>query len=386
MALFRPPGNDSLTDLVDVAAVLIARNEEQNIARCIESVFNELESARDRGLVGGFEVVLVDSASTDDTVEIARRYPVRILRLRSSWPLSAAAGRYTGFRHTSGSLVLFLDGDEVLRAGWLETALTTIRAEGIAAVAGQEIEASPGYSILAKRYRAAQRPESLPASVNLTDSMCSGIFRRAAVDQVGGIQPFLKGAEDRDLGTRLVAAGWKLLLLPQVMAEHYWSDERSFGYIDYFRSVAVWSMGEGQVFRHRFENKALRAYYALRYVSLRYTMTYALTLALLAVGLANLAALLFYPLIVPVGCVDGVTLTILYIYRKRRRWSWRELSYEFQVVPYTIIRHAGFALGVLRSTPDASRYPMDPEILASDSKSSGVAGRFRVHENHDGLQ
>ena len=58
-----------------LSIVIIARNEARNIARAIESVLRAVENWPDT------EILLVDSASTDETVEIARRYPINIVRL-----------------------------------------------------------------------------------------------------------------------------------------------------------------------------------------------------------------------------------------------------------------------------------------------------------------
>jgi len=353
-----------------VVAVLIARNEEANIAVSIESALRALGSARADRLVDEFEVVLVDSASTDHTVSIALRYPITILRLPSSWALSAAAGRYIGFRHTSAPLVLFLDGDEELQPGWLRNALELLRSPDVAAVAGQEIEASPGTTVIAQKYRSAQRPDNLPKTIALTDSMCSGVFKREAIEEVGGIQPFLKAAEDRDLGIRLRAAGWRLLVMPEVMAKHRWSDARPFGYLDYFRSVALWSFGEGQVFRYRFRNRALRSYYLSRYVNLRYAFNFLALMILSSLGVANALAILSPAIALPVLGADGVALLTLAGIRRGRGWSWRELAYEFHAIPYSIIRYAAFLCGMLRYTPPASRYPLNAEVIRSGPVTS----------------
>ena len=54
-------------DRVPVSAVILTYNEEQNLERCLESL---------SGWVG--EIVVVDSFSTDRTIEIAKRYTDRI--------------------------------------------------------------------------------------------------------------------------------------------------------------------------------------------------------------------------------------------------------------------------------------------------------------------
>jgi glycosyltransferase involved in cell wall biosynthesis len=77
-------------------------NEAENIERCLESV------------TGFGEVVLVDSFSTDTTVEIARRYPVTVY----SRPYRSAADQKNwGLGVLGHDWVLILDADEVLTEG-----------------------------------------------------------------------------------------------------------------------------------------------------------------------------------------------------------------------------------------------------------------------------
>jgi len=91
--------------MTELSVVLISKNQEWNTARLIESVLRETDSLPAR------EIVLVDWASTDHTTEIAARYPIAVLKLRPEQRLTAAAGRYVGYKRTRGGLVLFLDGD-----------------------------------------------------------------------------------------------------------------------------------------------------------------------------------------------------------------------------------------------------------------------------------
>src|SRR5436190_17729397 len=100
-----------------LSVVVIGKNEEKHIAECLRSVLVAAEAA------GGAEVVYVDSASTDRTVEIVRALGVRTLALRPEWRLSPAAGRYVGFHNTSGELVMFVDGDTIIERDWLRRAV-----------------------------------------------------------------------------------------------------------------------------------------------------------------------------------------------------------------------------------------------------------------------
>lgn len=86
-------------DLKNISVIVTCRDEAANIARCLDS------------LRGFGEIVLVDSFSADETLETARRYPVKIYvrpyrsaAAQKNWALSVIANRW----------VLILDADERL--------------------------------------------------------------------------------------------------------------------------------------------------------------------------------------------------------------------------------------------------------------------------------
>jgi len=97
-----------------VSVVIAARNEEQMISNCINSVLNQSYS--------NLEILVVDDSSTDHTTDVVRSIVVecgRVLRLISagqkpegwvgkSWP------SWLGYRESSGEYLLFLDADSVI--------------------------------------------------------------------------------------------------------------------------------------------------------------------------------------------------------------------------------------------------------------------------------
>ena len=101
---------------VDVSVVIPTYNRLQTIVEAIESV---------RAQGDEVEIVVVDDGSTDDTAErLAQRFGtcVRVERLPCNQGVSAA--RNHGWRTARGSLVAFLDSDDV----WLPGALSALRA------------------------------------------------------------------------------------------------------------------------------------------------------------------------------------------------------------------------------------------------------------------
>lgn len=95
----RPAHGD---DLVPITIVIPIRNEEGNLQRCLESV------------VWAGEIIVIDSASTDGSLEIARHAKAKIVQFEFGgvWPKKKNwALRNVPFKH---EWVFILDADEVL--------------------------------------------------------------------------------------------------------------------------------------------------------------------------------------------------------------------------------------------------------------------------------
>ena len=81
-----------------LTAAIVCKNEEEHIANCVESILQGCTFLSPHE----YEVILVDSYSTDSTVEIASRYNITIYRLGKDWFHSCSAGRYTAVNNSNG--------------------------------------------------------------------------------------------------------------------------------------------------------------------------------------------------------------------------------------------------------------------------------------------
>ena len=82
---------------------MIAKNEEQFLADCLASVRNVVD-----------EIILVDTGSTDRTVEIAESFGARVFHF--PWTGDFAAARNESLAHATGDWILVLDADETIPA------------------------------------------------------------------------------------------------------------------------------------------------------------------------------------------------------------------------------------------------------------------------------
>ncbi|HET8538520.1 MAG TPA: glycosyltransferase [Anaeromyxobacter sp.] len=103
-AATREAATPATTRARSVSIVIPNRNGAATIGACLRAALAS------RG--GPFEVVVVDDASEDASVEIIRRFPCRLVRLDRRQGVSKA--RNAGARAASGELLLFVDADCLL--------------------------------------------------------------------------------------------------------------------------------------------------------------------------------------------------------------------------------------------------------------------------------
>ena len=98
----RNPGNTVITGRLPVSVIIPVRNEAMNLPRCLQAL-------KDVG-----QVLVVDSESTDDTVEIARSHGAQVVQFHypGGWPKKRQWAMTN--QPLAYDWILLLDADEVL--------------------------------------------------------------------------------------------------------------------------------------------------------------------------------------------------------------------------------------------------------------------------------
>ena len=94
-----------------ISASMIVKNEENNLARCLKSIYNLVD-----------EIIIVDTGSTDDTKRIASKYTDKIYDYK--WEEDDGLGNFSaarnyGIEKCTGDYILWMDADEELINGKL---------------------------------------------------------------------------------------------------------------------------------------------------------------------------------------------------------------------------------------------------------------------------
>jgi glycosyltransferase involved in cell wall biosynthesis len=183
-------------DLVSV--VIACHNHGRFVGEAIESALGQT------GVT--VEVIVVDDGSTDDTrIVVARHAAARYVHQPQSGP---SVARNRGLRDAAGEFVVFLDADDRLLPGALESSLAELRSNADCAFAfgrhryvdadGRVMSTPPRPDVDDDVYRAMLRGEDHPIH---TPGVV--LYRREAVAAVGGFEPLLRGTEDLDLNFRI---------------------------------------------------------------------------------------------------------------------------------------------------------------------------------------
>jgi glycosyltransferase involved in cell wall biosynthesis len=237
-----------------LSVVLITRNQASTIGRLIESVL------RETAVIPSVKIVLVDSASEDETVELARNFStIGILRLRRDQRLTAAAGRFTGFHRTTGTYILFVDGDMELCPGWLDQALTVVENdETIGAVTGLVVNTPSGECGSASD-AAGGTSEASIAEISCRNAGGVALYRRAALDRCGTFTPGLYSDEEPELCLRLRREGYRFVRIERIAVLHFVDAKRTFASLLARRRRNLY-LGYGQILRLLFGNRLLLSY------------------------------------------------------------------------------------------------------------------------------
>lgn len=196
-----------------VSVIVPVRDGEATIGRCLEAIFASTEKPR--------EVLVIDDGCTDGTVDIAGRFPCRVIRAPGSGGVAAA--RNFGASQASGDILFFTDADVILEPGAVAAAGRALREGGLDVAVGLQsavCEFRNGTSVYKNLWlRWTYRKRAGHFSVLYSSAVA---IRKSAFEKVDGFDTHYArpNIEDSELGKRLTEAGFRLALVPELEFLH----------------------------------------------------------------------------------------------------------------------------------------------------------------------
>ncbi len=192
-----------------LSVVIIGRNEGDRLTVCLESIRTA------RQMPQPFEIIYVDSLSTDGSPERAAACGAKVIELDPG-KLSAARARNAGWRAATAPFILFLDGDTILDPDFVHRAWPEFADSNVAVVCGDRREVQPEASVY---NRVLDLDWNAPAG---DTDFCGGdsLMRRDVLERVNGFNPDLIAGEEPDLCRRMRAMGYRILHVDAPMTGH----------------------------------------------------------------------------------------------------------------------------------------------------------------------
>ncbi len=196
-----------------ISVIIPNRNGARSIGLCLEALFASAHDA--------FEVIVVDDASTDDSVDIIGRYPCTLLRLRTHG--GAAAARNRGGRIGRGALLFFIDADCLVEQDTLTIAERVSARWGMETVVGGTYTLHPHDRTFFSMFQSAfircselkdiADPDYVAAHAMVVPA---ALFRASG----GFAEEFQPIIEDVEYSHRLRRQGYRLVMEPDLQVRH----------------------------------------------------------------------------------------------------------------------------------------------------------------------
>lgn len=105
---------------IEVSVVIPVKNGERYLDRVLKKVFSQNINSK-------LEVIIIDSGSQDSTLEIAGKYPVKVVEI-SAEEFGHGRTRNQGAQIASGEIIVFLNADAIPRdENWLKSLITNLK-------------------------------------------------------------------------------------------------------------------------------------------------------------------------------------------------------------------------------------------------------------------
>ena len=198
-----------------ISFIIIGKNEGWRLEKCLQSIVSIVKQDK----IVDYEIIYVDSRSTDNSIELAKQYGAKAFLITGE--CNAAIARNIGAKEAIGDILFFIDGDMELFSGFLPKVLTQDGRLEYPFISGifNDIIHDMDWNYL----HTSRRHKLQEGDADSVETTTGGLFliEHSLWDKVGGMDTRFKRSQDYDLGLRLSQMGYPLHRKAILLANHY---------------------------------------------------------------------------------------------------------------------------------------------------------------------
>lgn len=222
--------------MIRTSVIITSYNNSHNLEQCLNSLINQ---DCDRNFID-LEIIVVDSGSTDKSIEILNKYKDKIkviLKPQHLSRFSPALARNIGVQNSTGNILIFSDSDCIPPLNWIREVITSFRNFRVDCIIGnRDPDVGCGFGTFIRRYDfilysnkfTVSKPliineENLQTNTPLV--LLAGnnfAITREAWDELGGMKTIFKNpsGEDVMMEIELIKNGYNILFNPFIKVIH----------------------------------------------------------------------------------------------------------------------------------------------------------------------
>jgi rhamnosyltransferase len=205
---------------MDVSIIILTKNAGDRFATLLQRLYSQKFD-------GSYEIVVIDSGSTDKTLQIAQRFPAKVVCIKPE-EFHHGRTRNLGAEQSSGRILVYITQDALpLRDDWLQRLTDELKNPQVAMVMGRQVPwqtTKPPEKFFYSYYFPEQRLEVVrDAPDYYRDNMFISNVNSAIKKDVWQKFRFSEDivlAEDKEFAKRVLSAGWKIVYQPGAVVYH----------------------------------------------------------------------------------------------------------------------------------------------------------------------
>jgi len=217
----------------EVSIIILTRNGEATIGECLKQVYAQSYT--------NFEVIVIDSSSTDNTLDIANKFPVQIFKINVE-EFGHGKTRNLGAKFSRGKYLIYLTQDATpFNEYWIKNLVRNFSDEEVAGVYSRNVP-RPHCDPFEARYiscgwgstREVKSTKEYKSYKKLVFFSNTSSCIRKDVWKMFPFDESLVQTEDQDWSKRVLEAGYKITYDPDSVVVHSHNNSLEILFQKYF--------------------------------------------------------------------------------------------------------------------------------------------------------